>query len=57
LRRGRAAAVQRQALFYGRLYHLRGVVASARNILLSRRRPEQLLENFDWLYAGGQAPD
>ncbi len=57
LRRRRVAAVQRQALRYGRLYHLRGIMASARNVLLRRRRPEQLLESFDWLYAGSQASD
>jgi salicylate hydroxylase len=47
----RTRRVQRQALRLGRLYHLRGIMASARNLVLSRRNPEQLLASFDWLYA------
>lgn len=50
-RRARAGMVQRQALRYGRLYHFRGLIASARNIVLSKRSPERLLEGFEWLYA------
>jgi salicylate hydroxylase len=50
-RRARVGMVQRQALNYGRLYHLRGLPAAARNIVLSERSPERLLEGFEWLYA------
>jgi salicylate hydroxylase len=49
-RRRRVARVQRQALRYGRLYHLRGLIASARNVLLGTRSPDRLLASFDWLY-------
>jgi salicylate hydroxylase len=50
LRVDRAARVQAQAARFGRLYHLRGPAAFARNFLLGRRRPESLLRSFDWLY-------
>ena len=36
---GRAARVQAQAARFGRLYHLRGPAAFARNFLLGRRQP------------------
>ncbi|MGC2341533.1 MAG: FAD-dependent monooxygenase [Methyloceanibacter sp.] len=52
LRRDRAGQVQRQAARNGRLYHLRGPVALARNFVLRQRRPEALLVDFDWLYGG-----
>lgn len=55
-RRHRAARVQRQAARYGRIYHLRWPLASARNFVLARERPDQLLASFDWLYGPGQAP-
>lgn len=50
LRMNRARRVQGQAAWYGRLYHLRGPLASARNFALRQRRPEALLQSFDWLY-------
>jgi 2-polyprenyl-6-methoxyphenol hydroxylase-like FAD-dependent oxidoreductase len=53
LRMDRAARVQAQAARFGRIYHLRGPAAFARNFLLGRRSPESLLQSFDWLY--GQA--
>jgi salicylate hydroxylase len=49
----RAARVQAQAARFGRIYHLRGPAASARNFVLKRRRSDALLRGFDWLY--GQA--
>jgi 2-polyprenyl-6-methoxyphenol hydroxylase-like FAD-dependent oxidoreductase len=50
LRMRRAARVQAQAARFGRIYHLRGPAASARNFVLKRRRAETLLRGFDWLY-------
>jgi salicylate hydroxylase len=50
LRMRRAARVQAQAARFGRIYHLRGPAALARNFVLKRRRPETLLRGFDWLY-------
>jgi 2-polyprenyl-6-methoxyphenol hydroxylase-like FAD-dependent oxidoreductase len=50
LRMDRAGRVQAQAARFGRIYHLRGPAAFARNFLLGRRRPESLLQSFDWLY-------
>jgi salicylate hydroxylase len=52
LRMRRAARVQTQAARFGRIYHLRGPAALARNFVLSRRRAETVLRNFDWLYGG-----
>ncbi|HKA64348.1 MAG TPA: FAD-dependent monooxygenase [Methyloceanibacter sp.] len=46
----RAARVQVRAARFGRIYHLRGPAAFARNFLLGRRHPESLLQSFDWLY-------
>ena len=46
----RAARVQSQAARLGRIYHLSGPAALARNFVLRRKRPETLLRGFDWLY-------
>jgi salicylate hydroxylase len=50
LRMARTARVQAHAARFGRIYHLSGPAAFARNFLLGRRRPESLLHSFDWLY-------
>jgi salicylate hydroxylase len=50
LRMKRATHVQFRAAQFGRIYHLRGPAALARNFVLRRRRPEALLGSFDWLY-------
>jgi salicylate hydroxylase len=50
LRQPRAARVQSLSRRYGRLYHLRGPLRAARNLLLERRREERALQRFDWLY-------
>jgi salicylate hydroxylase len=46
----RAARVQTQAARFGRIYHLRGPAALARNFVLTQRRSEALHSGFDWLY-------
>jgi salicylate hydroxylase len=53
LRRPRARRLQAQAWRYGRFYHLSGMMARARNAVLTRRQPETLLAGLDWLYADG----
>jgi salicylate hydroxylase len=50
VRMRRAARVQAQAARFGRIYHLRGPAALARNFVLKRKSPEALLHGFDWLY-------
>ncbi|HEU0017435.1 MAG TPA: FAD-dependent monooxygenase, partial [Methyloceanibacter sp.] len=50
LRMRRATRVQAQAVRFGRIYHLRGPAALARNFMLRRRRADTLLRGFDWLY-------
>jgi salicylate hydroxylase len=55
LRMARAARVQSAAARFGRIYHLRGPAARARNFVLKRRRPETLLQGFDWLYGAAKS--
>jgi salicylate hydroxylase len=55
LRMARTARVQAQAARFGRIYHLRGPAALARNFVLKRRRPETLLQGFDWLYGAAKS--
>ena len=50
LRRPRTVRVQRLSRRFGRLYHLRGMLRLARNLMLERRG-EAALKDFDWLYA------
>lgn len=47
---GRAARVRGASRKMGRIYHMRGVFAAARNLVLRLRRPESLLRQYDWLY-------
>ena len=56
IRRPRAARVERLARSYGRLYHLRGHLRLARNLVLAQRSEARALRRFDWLY-GHQEPD
>jgi salicylate hydroxylase len=53
MRRRRTAAVQTASRRMGRIYHLRGIAAFARNLALRMRRPEALLKSYDWLYRVG----
>lgn len=50
LRRPRAARVQSLARRYGWLYHLRGPLRVARNLMLERRSKARALQRLDWLY-------
>jgi len=50
LRRPRVARVQRLSRRYGWLYHMRGPLRPARNLILERRSEETALRRFDWLY-------
>ncbi|MBC8013482.1 MAG: FAD-dependent monooxygenase [Methyloceanibacter sp.] len=50
LRRPRVARVQRLSRRFGWLYHLRGPLRPARNLVLARRSEETALRRFDWLY-------
>jgi salicylate hydroxylase len=47
---GRAARVQREALKLGRIYHLSGPMALARDVAMRLRGPRGLIERYDWLY-------
>ncbi len=48
----RAARVQRDALAQGRIYHMSGPLALARDLTMRALGPRRLLERYDWLYAG-----
>lgn len=50
IRLPRAARVERNARRLGALYHLRGPLRVARNVLLRRQHEERTLQRFDWLY-------
>jgi salicylate hydroxylase len=47
---GRAARVQREALNLGRVYHMSGPFALARDVAMRLRGPRGLIERYDWLY-------
>jgi salicylate hydroxylase len=54
-RRVRVARVARASRMNGRIYHLGGPLAAARNLALARTPPERFMSRFDWLY-GWQPP-
>jgi salicylate hydroxylase len=47
---GRAARVQRESLTQGRIYHLGGPLAFARDMTMKMLGPRHLVRRFDWLY-------
>jgi salicylate hydroxylase len=49
-RRARAARVARASRRNGRIYHLAGVAAVARNLVLRNVPPQRLMARYDWLY-------
>ncbi len=49
-RRARAQRVARASLQNGRIYHLSGALAQARNLVLRLGAPERLMTRYDWLY-------
>ena len=50
LRRPRIERVRKRAAFNRFAYHARGPIRTARDFVLSRRTPESLASDFDWLY-------
>ena len=50
LRRSRVARVQRAARAQGRIYHLTGPMALARDLAIKAMGPQQLLARQDWIY-------
>ncbi|HEY1944732.1 MAG TPA: FAD-dependent monooxygenase [Roseiarcus sp.] len=47
----RATRVQREALAQGRIYHMSGPLALARDLAMRALGPKRLLQRYDWLYA------
>ena len=56
-RQPRTARVQRTARRNGRIYHLGGLPAFARDHVLRKIDSERLLTRFDWLYDWQSSPD
>ena len=56
LRRGRAERVQEASRRQGRIYHLGGVAALARDTVMRLLGPEAMLARMAWLYDAGPAP-
>ena len=50
LRRGRVLRVQRTARQQGRIYHLTGPLALARDLAIKAMGPERMLARQDWIY-------
>jgi 3-hydroxybenzoate 6-monooxygenase len=49
-RRSRVTKVVDASLRNGRIYHMRGPAAFARNATMKLRSPERIMAGFDWLY-------
>ena len=52
MRIGRANRVQSEARAQGRVYHMSGPPAFARDLTMRALGPERLLRRYDWLYGG-----
>jgi salicylate hydroxylase len=50
LRRPRVARVQRSARQAGRIYHLSGPLAVARDLVIKAMGPRHMLARQDWIY-------
>ncbi|WP_024510671.1 FAD-dependent monooxygenase [Bradyrhizobium sp. ARR65] len=50
LRRARVARVQRLAIKQGRIYHLAGPIALARDLTIKAMGPERMLARQNWIY-------
>jgi salicylate hydroxylase len=50
LRRPRVMRLQRSARQAGRIYHLSGPLALARNLVIKAMGPKRMLARQDWIY-------
>lgn len=50
IRKPRAARIQKTAAKNGRIYHMRGPAAFARDTVLKLSSPESLISRMDWIY-------
>ena len=55
LRMQRTAQIQRASQRLGQIYHFAGPLRWGRNFVIRRRKPEDLLASYDWVY--GFTPD
>ncbi|HML41584.1 MULTISPECIES: FAD-dependent monooxygenase [Hyphomicrobium] len=56
-RAGRVRRVAEASRTNGRIYHLAGFMAKARNLTLAHIPPETFMRRYDWLYGWKQAED
>lgn len=56
MRRARVHRVARASRMNGRIYHLGGLPAQARNLALARIPPDRFMRRFDWLYGWTPPP-
>ncbi len=49
-RRPRATYVMKTAKKLGKIYHMKGFMRQARNGVITRKKPEKMLSDYDWLY-------
>lgn len=49
-RRPRVSKVVEASIRNGRIYHMHGPTALARNAVMKLRSPERVMVGFDWLY-------
>lgn len=55
-RRPRVAKVAETSLRNGRIYHMSGPAAFARNVTMKLRSPAGIMAGFDWLYSWTPGP-
>jgi salicylate hydroxylase len=55
-RRVRVAKVVERSFRNGRIYHMQGPAAFARNAAMKLQSPEGIMAGFDWLYGWRLAP-
>ena len=56
-RRDRVGQIQRASRENGRIYHLSGVAAAARNMTMKAAPARRLMQRYDWIYAWRYDPD
>ena len=56
-RRDRVGQIQRASRENGRIYHLSGVAAAARNMAMRAAPAQRLMQRYDWIYAWRYDPD
>ena len=56
-RQNRVGQIQRASRENGRIYHLSGMAATARNLAMKAAPPQRLMQRYDWIYGWRYDPD